>query len=87
MFKIGVILMALTTFSFSNWFTNLFDRTPTPPFSLPIDLSTAGSSIETEVRVKEDGWYDFMIDIPYENSKVILAKLPVRVRTESYRSS
>lgn len=63
--------MALSTLSFSNWFTDLFDSTPTPPITLPIDLSTAGSVVETEVRVKEDGWYDFMIDIPYENSKVV----------------
>jgi len=71
MFKLGVIIMALSASLFGNWFTNLFDRTPIPPLHSPIDLSTAGSVVETEVRVEEDGWYDFMIDIPYENGKVI----------------
>ena len=65
MLKIGVILMTFSAFSFGNWFTDLFDSTPTPTISLPIDLSTSGSTVESEIRVKEDGWYDFMIDIPY----------------------
>ena len=65
--KIGAIFMALSLTLFGNWFTDLFDSTPTPPLSLPIDLSKAGSSVKSEVRVKEDGGYYFTLEFVYTN--------------------
>ncbi len=52
MLKIGVITMALLSFLNANWFTDLFDDTPTIPIAVPIDL-TKPSKIETKVRIKE----------------------------------
>ena len=54
MFKIGVIVMALSTTLFANWFTNLFDSTPTPTITIPIDLSKAGTIVDMEFRVNYD---------------------------------
>ena len=54
MFKIGVIVMALSTTLFANWFTNLFDSTPTPTITIPIDLSKAGTIVDIEFRVNYD---------------------------------
>ena len=51
MFKIAMIVMALSTTLFSNWFTNLFDSTPTPTITIPIDLSKAGTIVDMEFRV------------------------------------
>lgn len=59
MIKIGVITMALMSFLNAGWFANLFDKTPTPPIYIPIDLSKAGDTIEGEFRIKEK-WSYFM---------------------------
>lgn len=54
--------MALMSFLHAGWFGNLFDSTPTSPISIPIDLSTAESVIETEMRVAERGAYYFSLE-------------------------
>lgn len=52
MLKTGVIIMALFSFLQANWFTDLFDDTPTLPIEVPIDLAKP-SKIETKVRIKD----------------------------------
>jgi hypothetical protein len=50
MLKIGVITMALMSFLHAGWFGDLFDRTPTPPIAIPINLSKSGSTAEIVIR-------------------------------------
>jgi hypothetical protein len=58
MIKTGVIIMALFGFLNAGWFSHLFDSTPTPPITVPIDLSKAGSKVEFDVRLpKKYGSY------------------------------
>lgn len=57
--------MALVSFLNAGWFSGWFDSTPTPPISIPIDLSKAGSVVETEVRVEEKGAYYFSLVFLY----------------------
>lgn len=45
--------MTLFGFLHAGWFSNMFDNTPTPPISVPIDLSKAGSKIEFDVRLPQ----------------------------------
>jgi hypothetical protein len=54
MFKTGVLIMALSTTLFGNWFTNLFDPTPTPTIKIPVDLSKVGTIVDMEFRVNYD---------------------------------
>ena len=69
MFKIGVILMALSTLSFSNWFTDLFDSTPTPTIHIPVDLTKAGTLVETEFRVNYKESTYFALDFECKDVK------------------
>lgn len=57
--------MTLLSFLHAGWFGNLFDRTPTEPICIPIDLSKAGNAVETEVRVEEKGAYYFTLEFLY----------------------
>lgn len=66
MLKIGVITMALLSFLNAGWLGSLFDSTPTPPISVPIDLSQAGSVVEMDVRIKETWGHDFLLDFVYK---------------------
>ena len=70
MFKIGVILMALSTLSFSNWFTDLFDSTPTPTIHIPVDLTKAGTLVETEFRVNYKESTYFALDFECKDVKL-----------------
>jgi hypothetical protein len=69
MIKTGVIIMALFGFLNAGWFSHLFDSTPTPPITVPIDLSKAGSIVELKVRIKEKGTYYFTLEFLYANPK------------------
>ncbi len=53
MLRIGVITMALMSFLHAGWLGNLFDSTPTPRYTMPIDLSKAGNVAETDIRIDE----------------------------------
>ncbi len=57
--------MALMSFLHAGWLSGWFDSTPTPPISIPIDLSEAESVAETEVRVEEKGAYYFSLEFLY----------------------
>lgn len=46
--------MALSSTIFANWFTNLFDSTPTPTITIPVDLTKAGTIVDMEFRVNYD---------------------------------
>ena len=70
MFKIAMIVMALSTTLFSNWFTNLFDSTPTPTITIPIDLSKAGTIVDMEFRVNYDESTYFSLDFSFITDKV-----------------
>lgn len=61
--------MALFGFLYAGWFSHLFDSTPTPPITVPIDLSKAGSKVEFDVRVKEKGAYYFTLEFLYKDIK------------------
>ncbi len=62
--------MALMSFLHAGWLGDLFDSTPTPPISVPIDLSKAGSVVETEVRIDDDSHnYIFSLHFFYINPK------------------
>jgi len=57
MIKIGVMIVTLVSFLNAGWFANLFDSTPTPPITVPIDLSKAGNTAEIKMRVKNEWNY------------------------------
>ncbi len=62
MLKIGVITMALMSFLNANWFTDLFDDTPTPYYTMPIDLSKAGNIVETNIRIDKQYSVEILLD-------------------------
>jgi len=70
MFKIGVIIMALSASLFGNWFTNLFDSTPTPTIKIPVDLTKAGVIVDMEFRVDYDESTCFALDFSFITDKV-----------------
>ena len=70
MLKIGVILMTFSAFSFGNWFTDLFDSTPTPTIKIPIDLSKKGTVIDTVFRVNYDESTRFSLDFECKDWKL-----------------
>lgn len=53
MFRIGIITMTLISFLHAGWLGNLLDSTPTPYYTMPIDLSKAGNVAETDIRIDE----------------------------------
>lgn len=69
MLKIGVITIVLMSFLHAGWFGDLFDSTPTPPISIPIDLSKAGSVVEAEISIKEKKGYIFALHFSYIGHK------------------
>ena len=70
MFKIGVIIMALSSTIFANWFTNLFDPTPTPTIKIPVDLTKVGTIVDMEFRVNYDESTRFVLDFECKNWKL-----------------
>lgn len=55
---------------------SLLDITPTPPIKIPIDLSKAGSVVETEFRIAQDdriklGLYFFINDKPGDRERLL----------------
>jgi hypothetical protein len=70
MFKIGVMLMTLSATLFGNWFTNLFDPTPTPTIKIPVDLSKAGTIVDMEFRVDYDESTRFSLDFECKDVKL-----------------
>ena len=54
--------MTFSAFSFGNWFTDLFDSTPTPTIKIPIDLSKKGTVVDTVFRVNYDESTRFYLD-------------------------
>ena len=67
MLKIGVITMALLSFLNAGWLGDLFDSTPTPYYTMPIDLSKAGNIAETDIRIDEK--YSVYVDLVYDHRK------------------
>ena len=61
--------MTFSAFSFGNWFTDLFDSTPTPTIKIPIDLSKKGTVVDTVFRVNYDESTYFSLDFYYDNPK------------------
>ncbi|ACZ12024.1 hypothetical protein Sdel_0995 [Sulfurospirillum deleyianum DSM 6946] len=46
--------MALLSFLNAGWLGNLFDNTPTPYYTMPIDLSKTGNVAETDIRIDKE---------------------------------
>lgn len=69
MLRAGIITMLLISFLHAGWLGYLFDSTPTPPISIPIDLSKAGSVVETEISIKEKRGYIFALHFSYIGHK------------------
>ena len=67
MLKIGVITMVLLSFLNAGWLGNLFDSTPTPYYTMPIDLSKAGNIAETDIRIDEK--YSVYVELYYDYRK------------------
>ena len=59
--------MALLSFLNAGWLGNLFDSTPTPRYTMPIDLSKAGNVAETDIRIDEK--YSVYVDLVYDHRK------------------
>jgi len=70
MFKLGVIIMALSASLFGNWFTDLFDSTPTPTIKIPVDLTKAGVIVDMEFRVDYDESTRFSLDFECKDVKL-----------------
>lgn len=62
MLKIGVITMALLSFLHAGWLGNLFDDTPTPYHTIPVDLSKLGNVAETDIRIDEKYSVEILLD-------------------------
>ena len=64
--------MALISFLNAGWFGNLFDSTPTPRYTMAIDLSKAGNVAETDIRIDEK--YSVYVELysDYEKQKINL---------------
>jgi 5-hydroxyisourate hydrolase-like protein (transthyretin family) len=62
MIKTGVIIMALVSLLNAGWFRNLFDFTPTPYYTMPIDLSKAGNVAETDIRIDKKYSVEILLD-------------------------
>lgn len=69
MLKIGVIIMALSATLLGNWFSNLFDPTPTPTIHIPVDLTKTGTIVDTEFRVNYKESTYFALDFECKDDK------------------
>jgi hypothetical protein len=76
MLRIGVITMALMSFLHAGWLGNLFDSTPTPRYTMPIDLSKAGNVAETDIRIDEK--YSVYVELYHDHRKQ-------KITTDRYR--
>jgi len=70
MLKIGVIIMALSATLLGNWFSNLFDPTPTPTIHIPVDLTKTGTIVDTEFRVNYKESTYFALDFECKDVKL-----------------
>ncbi len=70
MLKIGVIIMALSATLLGNWFSNLFDPTPTPTIHIPVDLTKTGTLVDTEFRVNYKESTYFALDFECKDVKL-----------------
>ena len=68
--KIGAIFMALTFTVFGNWFTDLFDSTPTPTIKIPVDLTKTGTIVDTTFRVNYKESTRFVLDFECTDVKL-----------------
>lgn len=59
--------MALMSFLHAGWFGDLFDSTPTPRYTMPIELSKAGNVAETDIRIDEKHYV--YVDLVYDHRK------------------
>ncbi len=59
--------MALLSFLNAGWLGNLFDSTPTPRYTMAIDLSKAGNIAETDIRIDEK--YSVYVELYYDYRK------------------
>lgn len=54
--------MALMSCLHAGWFGDLFDSTPTPYYTMPIDLSMAGNVAETDIRIDKRYSVEILLD-------------------------
>jgi hypothetical protein len=62
MIKVAAVITALFGFLYAGWFAELFDDTPTPPITMPIDLYKAGSKVEFTTRIKKRRRYRIWLE-------------------------
>lgn len=61
--KIGVIVMALFGLLNAEWLSGFFDSTPTPYYTMSIDLSKAGNVVESDIRIDKKYSVEILLDL------------------------
>lgn len=62
--------MMSMSFLHAGWFGDLFDFTPTPYYTMPIDLSKAGNVSETDIRIDEKHYIYVELYYDYRKQKI-----------------